>query len=99
MTDFDNELKRLEALVKNPKALKFSNIIDLNKRLRKYKYTDLSRGPVNKMYQTMANELGFDRYIVSAEDGIPKPIIDDPIFGIGRDGGFLTILLTLISTA
>jgi hypothetical protein len=88
LTDFDNELKRLETLVRNPKALKFSNIIDLNKRLRKYKYTDLSRGPVNKMYQTMANELGFDRYIVSAEDGIPKPIIDDPIFGIGRDGGF-----------
>ncbi len=86
LTKFDFELNRLERLVQSPQNLKFSDIIDLNKRLRKFKYSELYRGPVNRMYEIMANQLGFDRNIMKSGELIP--IIDDPVFGIGRDGGF-----------
>ena len=84
---FTEAVESLEAMVKNPETLDMPAIIDLVKDLRKYKYTTLYKGQVNKMYEKMANELGFDQTIY--KDGRLIPLRDDPIFGMGRSGGFM----------
>ena len=80
-------VKELEKMVDNPVNLDMVRIIDAVKDLRKYKYSTLNRGQVNKMYEKMANELGFDQTIL--KDGVLIRLSDDPIFGVGRDGGFM----------
>ena len=42
---------------------------------------------MNKMYEKMANELGFDQTIY--KDGQTIPLRDDPVFGMSRNGGFM----------
>ena len=84
---FEKSVKILEGMVKNPRTLDMPAIIDAVKDLRKYRYSTLNRGEVNKMYEIMANELGFDQTIY--KDGRLIPLRDDPVFGIGRSGGFM----------
>ena len=74
-------VKELEKMVDNPVNLDMVRIIDAVKDLRKYKYSTLNRGQVNKMYEKMANELGFDQTIL--KDGVLIRLSDDPIFGVG----------------
>ncbi len=84
---FKDAVKDLESMVENPETLNMPRIIDAVKDLRKYKYTTLNRGQMNKMYEKMANELGFDQTIY--KDGRLIPLRDDPVFGMGRSGGFM----------
>jgi hypothetical protein len=84
---FKDAVEELEGMVKNPETLNMPRIIDAVKDLRKYKYTTLNRGQMNKMYEKMANELGFDQTIY--KDGRLIPLRDDPVFGMSRNGGFM----------
>ncbi len=84
---FKLSVKELQGMVDNPESLDMVRIIDAVKDLRKYKYSNLNRGQINKMYEKMASELGFDQTIL--KDGALIRLSDDPIFGVGRDGGFM----------
>ena len=84
---FRLSVKELQEMVDNPESLDMVRIIDAVKDLRKYKYSNLNRGQINKMYEKMASELGFDQTIL--KDGALIRLSDDPIFGVGRDGGFM----------
>ena len=93
---------KLDAMVENPFALRLGGpdgIFELTKNLKQYKYNPLARGQINKIYEKMNKELGFDDVIY--KDGELIQIKDDPIFGIGRSGGFLDDAtdLTKISAA
>ena len=77
-------------MVENRKPLKLGGpegIFELTKNLKQYKYNPLARGQINKIYEKMNKELGFDDVIY--KDGELIQIKDDPIFGIDRSGGFL----------
>lgn len=80
----------LQKMVDDPTKLKLGGpdgIFELTKDLKQYKYSPLTKGQINKIYEKMNNQLGFDDVIY--KDGELIQIKDDPIFGIGRSGGFL----------
>ena len=96
---FENITSKLDDMVKNPATLKLGGpdgIFELTKNLKQYKYNPLARGQINKIYEKMNKELGFDDVIY--KDGELIQIKDDPIFGISRSGGFLDDITDLRKT-
>ncbi len=85
---FEEAVEKLEKMVNDPKQLNMVEIIDAVKDLRKYKYTTLNRGQMNKMYEKMANELGFDQRIIKPDGNLGR-LMDDDVLGINRNGGFM----------